>query len=384
MSTDDNLKEQIKEQIRKTQPPPKKEGAEGPRAPGRFTGRASPIEVAGFFREFGILTNAEYPVPRALRLLGRVTSNPDLAQTVRTLADQVEKGTHLSKAMGMFPWYFDPVVLNITKAAEASGDLDHGLTYIADMLEFDQDIRDRIWNALMYPLVLISLSVGVILALLLFVVPMFAENLSKAGGKFEGISAFVFGVSEFLRSPWIVLLLAAIVGGGVAAARWRANNPTSFDMMLGRIPVIGRLMKIAALTRFVNMFHMLTINGIGILQCLDLAKGAMNNAYLRRAIADMHKSVEAGRSLAEPLRKYTDLPPVVVDMVSVGEDAGKLPQMLESLSKTMRAQLLRSATRIAAILQPLLMVIIGFIILIVVLSFFFPYFDVLTSLAQMR
>lgn len=382
MHVDESIKNQLKGQLQA-----QKEETEdvAPSAPGLFAKRASRVEVSSFLREFGVLIEAGYPVIKAVRLLGKNTSNPNLKQTIESIGNQVERGAPLSKSMGRYPWYFDPVVVNIVKASEASGKLDSGLTYIADMVDFDQEIRDKVGHALTYPVILFSTTLMIVVAMLVFIVPLFGKYLKEAGAEFTGTAAFVYKISEILRSP-LWLLTFALVGGGVLFGlyRFRKANELQFDMMVGRIPIVGRLMMLASLTRFVNMFHMLAVNGVGILQCLDLAKGALGNAYLRKAINEMHASVESGKSMAEPLKKYTDFPPVAIDMISVAEDSGKLAQVLSSLAKTMKTQLLRSADQITVLLEPIMLLVLGCIAMTVVLTFFLPYFEVLSAVASMK
>lgn len=387
MHVEEIIKDQIKDQIRTDSAVAVDEGGdEGvAKRPGLFQGRASRIEVAGFLREFGVLIEAGYPVTKALGLLGKNTSNENLAMTIATISSQVERGAAVSKAMARFPWYFDGVIVNIVKAAEASGKLDSGLSYIADMVEYDEEIRDKVTHALTYPLILMGVTMVVIFVLLVFVVPIFAASLQQAGGSFAGLSAVVYSASEILRSPmWLIAIAGSIGGAAYGLVRWRRTNELAFDAMVGKIPIVGRLMMLAALTRFVNMFHMLTLNGVSLPQCLDLAKGALGNAYLRRVIDDMHKSVEAGKGMADAMRKYDGLPPVAVDMLSVAEESGKLEKVLSSLARTMRNQMMRTAQRITVIIEPALLVFMGVIITGIVASFFTPYLDLLTTVATMK
>ena len=382
MHVNNSLRNQIKSQIQH-QAEHDDAAAQAAR-PGRF-GRASSEEIAGFLREFGILCEAGYPVSRALQLLGRNTHNQDLSTTIKSIADHVERGASVSKAMARFPWYFDAVTINIVKSSEASGKLDQGAHYIADMMEFDQEIREKAVQALTYPAILLGVTVLVVFGMLVFVVPLFAGYIQDAGGQFTGMAAMVYETSQVLRSPmWLSVIVfggaAAIVGG----ARWRKNNEAQFDALMGRVPVVGRLFMLAALTRFVNMFHMMSVNGVGVLQCLELAKGALGNAYLCRAIDDMHASVEAGKSMSEPLAQYSDFPPIAIDMLSVGEESGKLNVILASLAKSMRTQLMRTATRLTTVLEPVMLLVLGVVTMAVVSSFFLPYFELLTAIASGR
>lgn len=347
--------------------------------------RAGRIEVASFIREFSILAGAEYPVLRALRLISTKTTNKDLSNTIKTLADKVESGTPLSESMAMFPWYFDGVAVNIVHASENSGRLEEGLTYLAEMLDHDQDVSDRVVQASLYPIVLGALALSVITMLLFSVVPTFAEYITEAGGKIEGMAAVVFAISDALRFPLTIpAIFLGFIAGGYGLYSWRQRDEIGFDTFVGRIPIIGRVMTLAALTRFVNMLHMLVANGVGLLQSLELAKGSLGNAYLRNVINDMHASVEQGKPIAEPLEKYDRVPNVFRDMIAIGEESGQLPQSLKYLSNVMRGEVNRTTDRLTVILQPLMLIFMGTIILGVFVSFFFPYFETLTSLSGIK
>ena len=385
MSQDD-VKEQIRQQLKASTPTEggKEEKTEATSAPSFFT-RASRIEVAGFMRQFGILTGAEYPVVRALKLLAENTSNRNLSSTISQISGLVTTGTTLSQAMSRHPWYFDLVTINIIRAAETSGKLSEGLTYLADQYEYDQEIRDKVTSAMTYPAVLGFISLVVILSLLIFIIPDFGQYLQEAGGKVEGMTGFVFSISQFVSSPvgipvTVVLLVLPVFG----LYQWRRRNEMAFDTFLGRVPIFGRIMMLASLTRFVNMMHMLLVNDVKVLQGLDLAKGALGNAYLRRAIFEMHASVEQGKSMAEPLRDYTNFPPIVRDMIAVGEESGKLPEMLSYLSNSMKMELSRTTDRIMVLLQPFMLVFLGTIVLLTFIVFFLPYFELLSAMSRIK
>lgn len=371
--TTEAVKEQIREQL--------KGGKDGPQKPSLFL-RATRLEVGNALREFSVLINAEYPLHRALRLLASNTTNKHLAGTIEQLAGTVESGAPLWQSMARHPWYFDGVTISIIRASEASGKLGDGLAYLADLWEQDQEIRDKVGQALSYPLVLLGLFFVVLIVLLGIVVPTFARNLPELGGKMSGNAAIVYQASEFVRTPYGIPLVALILAIPVLGLfRWKRQNELAFDRAMGRIPVLGRLLMLADLSRFINMMHMLLQSGVGVLQGLDLAKGALGNAYLAAAVRDMHASVEQGKSMVAPLGPYKEIPNRVKDMLSVGEESGKLEQMLEHLGKSMRGELLRLIDRLFVLLQPISLVIMGVIVLVTFLTFFVSYFDILFNIA---
>jgi type II secretory pathway component PulF len=373
----ETFKDQIREQLKAT-----RGDKDTPQRP-TFLQRASRIEVANALREFAVLINAEYPLHRALRLLGANTTNKHLASTIEQIGAQVETGAPLWQSMARHPWYFDGVTVSIARAAEASGKLGEGFGYLADLWEQDQEIRDKLGQALSYPVLLLGAFVVVVCLLLLFVVPNFGRYLGETGAKIEGTAALVYAASNFLRTPYgipvVLILLAAPV---FLLLSWKRRNEMEFDRLMGHVPVLGRLMMLADLSRFVNMMHLLVRSGIGILQGLDLAKGALGNAYLAKIVREMHSSVEQGKSTVAPLENYKDFPNRVRDMLAVGEESGKLEPMLAHLSYSMRGELLRTIDRLMVLLQPIMLILMGIVVLVTFLTFFFPYFDVLFSLSR--
>jgi type IV pilus assembly protein PilC len=336
-------------------------------------------------REFSILSGAEYPVVRALNLLSENTSNSNLKSTVIQISGAVQTGTPLSQAFEQHPWYFDDVTVSVVRAAEASGRLSEGLNYVADQYEYDQEIKDKVFTAMTYPAVLGLISVTVIVGILVFIIPQFGEHLSQAGAKLDGMAAFVFSISQFVSHPIGMALTAAlIVLPSIGVYQWRHHNESSFTNAVGRIPIIGRIVTLASITRFVNMMQILLANDVKALQALELAKGAVNNSTLRNAVNDMHQSVEKGQGMAKPLENYTEFPHVFRDMIAVGEESGKLTEMLSHLSNTMKNELNRTTDRIMVLLQPFLLVFLGSVILSTFIVFFVPYFELLTTLSQIK
>lgn len=347
--------------------------------------RASRTEVAGFFRELAILLRAGYTAPRALRLLATTLTNKDLASAVEAVAEQTDSGVDFSRALGSFPWYFDEVTASVVEASERSGRLPEGAAYLADLMEEDGELRDRIGNAVAYPVVLLGLGALVVFTLLVFVVPTFAGFVLAASGEasLDGAAGVVHKLSMFVRSPLGMFLVpAAIVGAVVALVSFRASNPEQFDRMVGRVPVFGRIMVFRALTRFTSTLRMLTVNGVALRDALRLARGSLQNNYLEGAVDDMVEAAEAGRNFVEPLLEYRQVPPVFIDMLAVGVESGELPEMLHHLTQSMRSRLFRTTDRIMVLLQPLLLIGMGAIVICMFLFFFFPYFDLLMEVSR--
>lgn len=374
----------IRNQIQHQLDTPEQSGAKKARSAAFFQ-RASRIEVSGFFRELSILLNAGYTAPRALRLLSGTLTNRDLSSCIEAVADETDTGSNLSRAFSPYAHYFDEVTCSVIEAAERAGRLPEGAEYLADLMEEDQELRDRIGNALAYPAVLFALGIGVVATILFFVVPTFASFLMEASpnGELTGAPAVMYKISMFLRHP---VGLFTVFGGAAAAAffiaRYRAMRPEVFDRIVGMTPVFGRIMVLRSLTRFSSTLRMLTVNGVSLRDGLSLSRGSLRNQYLERAIDDMVEAAEEGRDFVEPLLNYHLVPPVFVDMLAVGAESGQLPQMLHHMTRSMRAKLLRTTERLMVLLQPLMLVFMGGMVISMFLFYLFPYFDLLMEVSR--
>jgi type II secretory pathway component PulF len=350
-----------------------------------FFQRASRVEVAGFFRELAILLNAGYTAPRALRLLAGTLTNRDLRQCVEAVANETDTGADLSRSFAPYHWYFDEVTCSVVEASERAGRLPEGAEYLADLMEEDQELRDRIGNALAYPVVLLGLGFTVVLILLFFVVPTFARFLmeASASGELTGMPALMYKLSLFLRHPvGFLSVMSGAVATAFFVARFRAHNPATFDRIIGRTPIFGRIMVLRSLTRFASTLRMLTVNGVTLRDALTLSRGSLRNRYLETAVDDMVAAAEEGRDFVEPLQDYSLIPPVFIDMLAVGAESGQLPQMLHHMARSMRAKLLRMTERLMVLLQPLMLVFMGAMVVSMFLFYLFPYFDLLMEVSR--
>jgi type II secretory pathway component PulF len=234
-----------------------------------------------------------------------------------------------------------------------------------------------------YPFVLLGLAVTVILIMLFVVVPRFIGVIESAGGELQGTAKLVGNLSSFVTSP-VGFFVSILISASPFAAvyLYRRAQRERFDTMMGMIPVLGRLFMLAELTRVATMLRLMTINGVPIRNALLLARGAVSNMYVKQAVGAMAESAEQGKSLAEPLANFGSLPYIFPEMIAVGEESGRLPDMLGHLAGNMRQKLSDAVDRAPAILQPLLLIFIGGLVVLTFMTYFFPYFDLLTALAS--
>lgn len=370
MTTDTDVKEQLKQQIRAGGDPPP------------LMARASHAQVATALRSFAVLGAANFQTLRALRVLAKNTSQKDLASTLESIASLVEQGTPLSKGMARYPWYFDPVCIAIVRASEEGSSLERGLEHVAEMMESEQEVRDKVASAIAYPAVLVVLGVLVVWVLLTFVVPTFDQQVRDANGSMEGVAAVIVSISHFVRSfVGRVVILGVIAGLVWLTARLFRQSGKSTTALFAKLPIFGTLVRTATATQFANMLGMMSASGVPLTTSLDLARSAFAETHLAAATQSMYTSVDAGRSLADAARASSVFDPMVSDMLSIGEESGRLGDMLGYVAKNLRQQLLKGAGRVELLLQPVLLMFMGGVVITIFLAFFLPYFEVLTRLS---
>lgn len=388
---DKNLRDQLQQQLAERSGGPSPTGApeeretpaaSGVRAP-LITLRASVEDRVSFLRQLAVLIEAGHPLSRSLEILQRSVGHRHLQETAAALAKEVDAGRGLDEAMAAHPWYFSRASIAVIHAAHESGNLSEALNYLADSHEHQQEVRGKIEAALAYPVILVGITLAAVLLMLFYVVPVFTTSVQQgAGTEFEGISLWVIHLSDFVRTWYgLPLILAAFAAGIFALITLRRRLPTQTDRILGRVPVLGRLMLLAQTSQVTDILHMLMRHDVPLPQALTLASQGVDNAYLRQAMEECRAEVEAGRSMVEPLRKFPNLPPVFVEMLAVGEYSGQLDATLRHLSRFLRRQLTNASDRFAVILQPVMLVSTGLLVILVVLAFFTTYFDVITQIA---
>ena len=275
------------------------------------------------------------------------------------------------------------MVVSTIRAAEESGTLAESLEFLADNINRDQEVRERLRRAVSYPLTTAVLTFAIFFLSLIFVVPQF-RGLAEKGGidaEVTGLSAFVFGLSDFLRGYWILwgLVLIVLFLGSI---RFVKSNPEIVDRVMLKIPFVNRLLTLSNLARFFDRLSVLLSSGVSILTSIKLAKETVANRVLRPRFAQMSQLAESGESLAKTFVDIPNVPANVVDMIRVGEDAGALPETLSIGAANIRKEMDRLYDRITRWIQPIGLLLVSVMVLVLVIALFVPYLSALDSLSQ--
>ena len=344
-------------------------------------GRVKLKQVAVFCRQFATMVNSGLPILRALTILGDQTDSKELSKILVQARTDVEGGASLSAAMGKHPKAFSNLFLSMVKAGETGGVLDDVLLSLADQIEKEVELRRKIKSAMTYPIVVVCLVMLILGAMLLFVVPQFETIYASLGGQLPLPTRVLLGVSNAFRTYWYLVLLA-LGGGAVAFRRYKRteNGRARVDALKIRVPLFGPLFLKVALARFSSTLGMLLRAGVPILQALDNVKETVNNRVLSTAVEDVKTSVREGESIAGPLGRHKVFPPMVVQMLAVGEETGAVDTMLDKVSEFYNNEVTATVDALTSLIEPLLIAIIGGAVGAAVIALYMPMFDIINQI----
>jgi type IV pilus assembly protein PilC len=335
-------------------------------------------QIAVFSRQFATMVNSGLPILRALAILAEQTENKELARVLGEARLDVEQGASLSGALAKHDHVFNNLYVSMVRAGETGGSLDATLLRIAEMIEREVLLRGKIKSAMTYPIAVVALVVLIMSAMLLFVVPQFKGIYGQLGGTLPLPTRALLFVSDAFKSYWYVF-----VGGLLLARfmfrRWKRTDRgrEAVDAFKLRVPVFGSLFHKTALSRFSSTFAMLLRSGVPILQALEIVSDTVNNKVIGKAIADVQISVRDGESIAKPLTKYPVFPPMVVQMISVGEETGQVDTMLEKIAQFYDQEVEASVDALTSLIEPILIAIIGACVGAAVVALYMPMFNII-------
>ncbi len=334
-------------------------------------------DLAVFARQFATMIGSGLSLLRALTILTQQTQNKELARVLGEVRNDIESGTSLSTALGKHPKAFPPLMVNMVKAGEVGGFLDSVLLQLAESFEAEVKLRAKVKAALTYPAVVFVMAILMCVAMLLFIVPVFAGMFSDLGSELPLPTRVLMALSDGLKTFFPLILVGAVA----AAVAWRRTKHTDrvrnvVDPLKLKLPVFGSLMCKIALSRFSRNLGTMMRSGVPILQSLDIVADTTGNVVLARAIRDVQQSVRSGESLAGPLTAHPVFPSMVVQMMAVGEDTGALDTMLLKISDFYDQEVEATTEALTALIEPLMIAVLGAIVGAMIIALYMPIFGV--------
>jgi type IV pilus assembly protein PilC len=323
------------------------------------------------------MINAGLSMLRALTILAEQTDNKELARVLSLVGNDVETGVALSSSLAKYPEIFPPLMVNMCRAGEVGGFLDSVLLQIAQNYESEVKLRGKVKAAMTYPVVVLIMAVLAVIGMLLFIVPTFAEMFDTLGGELPAPTKVLVFLSEAMKILAPILLVAFIA----FVVIWRKVKNTArvrnvLDPLKLKIPVFGALFQKIALSRFARNLGTMMSSGVPILQSLEIVSDTTGNVVLARAIRDVQDSVRSGESLAAPLALHPVFPPMVVQMMSVGEDTGALDTMLHKISEFYDQEVESTTESLTALIEPLMIAFLGGIVGSMIIALYMPIFKI--------
>jgi len=341
-------------------------------------GRVKLKDLAVFSRQFATMVNSGLPILRALAILGDQTENKELQKVLVQVRLDVEQGQSLSGAMARSPKAFSDLYVAMVKAGETGGVLDNVLLRLADNIEKEVELRRKVKSAMTYPVVVVMLVGLIMSAMLLFVVPQFKSIYAQLGGTLPLPTQILLTASNAVRSYWYVFALF-LFGMSFAFRRYKRTDRgrAQMDAVKLKIPVFGGLFHKTALARFSSTLGMLLRSGVPILQALDIVSETVNNKVISSAVGDVQGAVREGESMAKPLSRHSVFPPMVVQMLAVGEETGAVDTMLDKVAEFYNAEVTASVDALTSLIEPLMIAIVGGAVGAAVIALYMPMFNII-------
>ena len=332
-------------------------------------------DLAVFTRQFATMVNAGLPLVQCLDVLGRQLDKPHFKEVVQKVTADVEGGSTLAEALEKHPAVFSDLYVNMIAAGEAGGILDVILARLAQFLEKADALQRKVKGAMTYPTIVLTVAGGACIFMLMFVIPVFAKMFSDFGGTLPAPTRIVMGASNFLRDFWWLLGAIAAVGT-VSYKRYRATESGRLvtDKAALKMPILGNVLRKSGVARFTRTLGTLIGSGVPILQGLEITSRTAGNKVLQIAIEDTSRSISQGDTIADPLRASGVFPPMVVQMISIGEQTGALDEMLSKIADFYDDEVDAAVEALTAAIEPLMIVIMGGMVGSMLVAMYLPMF----------
>ena len=340
-----------------------------------FAPGVSEKDLVTFTRQFATMIDAGLPLVQCLEILGSQTENKTFGQIIGKVRSDVETGSTFAEALRKHPKAYPDLYVNMVAAGEAGGILDTILNRLAAYIEKTMALKKKVKSAMVYPSVVVTVAVGVVFLMLIFVIPTFEKMFQDFGGTLPAVTQSVIDLSKFLQAYWWVII-GGIVALVVGLKRYRASESgrRQTDAMALRLPVVGVLVRKVAVAKFTRTLGTLITSGVPILDGLDIVARTAGNKVIEEGILKTRQAISEGKTIAEPLAQTGVFPPMVVQMIGVGESAGALDTMLGKIADFYDDEVDTAVGALSSMLEPFIMVFLGVALGYIVVAMYLPVF----------
>ncbi len=341
-------------------------------------------ELMVFTRQLATLVDAGLPLVRAMQVLERQEKNPGLKKALGEMADSIQSGSTFAEALAQHPKIYNKLYVNMAKAGEIGGVLDQVLLRLAEFMEKAQKIKNKVVGAMVYPLVVLVMAVGILTFLMIVIIPKFKEIFSELldGQALPGLTQVVMSASELMtkRLPFLIIGIVALVFVLKLLAKTQKGS-YFIDAFKLRMPIFGNLIRKTVVGRFTRTLGTLMSSGVPVLQALNIVRDTAGNEVIANAVSQIHDAVKEGENMAPPIESSGVFPPMVVSMVQVGEETGELPEMLMKIADSYDDEVDNAVAGLTSVIEPLLIVFLALVVGTIVIALFLPLISIIGNLS---
>lgn len=342
--------------------------------------RVSPKDTVLFSRQLATLIDASVPIVQALQILQYQVSSPALRTIINEITQKVESGDSLSSALAQYPKVFSALYINLVRASELSGTLNEALNYLANQVEKDYDLRSKVVGAMTYPAFIIGALVIVGFLMFVYVLPPLVSILKESAVELPITTKILIGTTNVVQKFWWIILL--IMAGGAAALRYYSQTTTgrySLDYLRLKVPVIGNLFQKVYMARFARNLSTLVAGGIPIVRSLESVADILGNQVYHDVVMDAAQEVRNGKSVAMVLADRPEFPPIVSQMIQIGETTGKLKDILDKLAGFYEKEVNNAINTLTTLLEPMIMILLGLAVAVMVAGILLPIYNLASA-----
>lgn len=336
------------------------------------------IEITRFTRQFATMIGAGLPMVQCLEILATQNENKEFSKVINKVRDSVQGGTTLSEALSRNPKIFDQLYVNMVEAGEVGGALDAILMRLAAYREKADQLIRKVKGAMVYPSVIVVVAVGVTFAMLTFIVPVFAKMFKGVGSELPAPTQIVMNISDFLKNNLLYMAVGAI--GALAFFIYWKQTPSgrlNYDRFLLKLPILGTLIRKSSVARFTRTLSTLLSSGVSILEALEITAKTSGNQVVANAINKSVLAIAEGDTITGPLKETGVFPPMVIQMIGVGEKTGGLDEMLSKIADFYDEEVNEAVAALTSIIEPVIIVFMGAVIGGILVAMYLPMFDII-------
>jgi type IV pilus assembly protein PilC len=334
-----------------------------------------------FTRQFAVLVGAGVPIVQSLEAMALGARSTGMTNVLRHVCSEVERGRRLGEALSTEPSVFDRLYINLVRAGEEGGVLEQVLNRLAEYIDTSVKIRGKVKSAMFYPAAIVVVAIIVIIFIMVFVVPKMAAMFKQSGQALPTLTQWVINASDFVQHYWYIII-ASLVAIPIALKMYYETEEGRkvVDAIVIDVPVLGDLVKKAAIARFSRTLSTLLTSGVRIIDAIEISASTTGNWMIEKALNQAKEEVARGRALAEPLTKIPYFPNMVTQMIMIGEQTGNMDQMLSKVADFYEDEVENATEAMTSLMEPLLMVVLGGIIAVIVVAMYLPIFNLANTI----